>query len=217
VQCKQPSPSRPTQVPETHDFNDVVGVDLLEIQDMDSVRYDVMSIVDLGSRYHVAVLLEDKSSQTVARNFARYWVQWAGAPKKVMHDQGCEFKGRFERLMERLNIETYVTPTDSAWQNGVVERHGGILKAMHRHIVQQTSASGEEDMEMTLLEACLAKNQLSRRHGFSPIQHVLGQDIRLPASILNGSGEMSAHSLAAAEGSFQRRLALRQAARMAWI
>jgi hypothetical protein len=164
VQSKQPSTSRPAQVLETNDFNDVVGVDLLEIQDMDSVCYDVMSIVDLGSRYHVAVLLEDKSSQTVARNFARYWVQWDGAPKEVMHDQWCEFKGRFERLMERLNIETYLTPTDSAWQNGVVERHGGVLKAMHRHIVLQTSAAGNEDMEMTLLEACLAKNQLSRRH-----------------------------------------------------
>jgi hypothetical protein len=67
---------------------------------------------------------------------------------------------------------------------------------MHRHIVQLTSAFGEEDMEMTLLEACLAKNQLSRRHGFSPIQHVFGQDIRLPASILNGSGETAAQSLA---------------------
>ena len=75
-------------MPETHDFNDVVGVDLLEIQDMDSVRYDVLRTVDLGSIYHVAVLLDSKNSQTVARSFARYWVNWAGAPKEVMHDQG---------------------------------------------------------------------------------------------------------------------------------
>ena len=72
-------------------------------------------------------------------------------------------------------------------------------------------------MELTLLEACLAKNQLARRHGFSPIQHVLGQDIRLPASILNGDGELAAHSRAVGEGNFQRRLAIREAARMAWV
>jgi hypothetical protein len=88
---------------------------------------------------------------------------------------------------------------------------------MRRHIVQQTSASGDQETETTLLEACLAKNQLSRRHGFSPIQDVLGQDSRLPASIFNGSGEISAHSLAATEGPFQRQLALRQAARMTWV
>ena len=68
--------------------------------------------------------------------------------------------------MERLDIAVYVTPTDSAWQNGVVERHGGILKAIHRHVTTQTNAAGIEDMEMTLLEACLAKNQLARRYGF---------------------------------------------------
>ena len=69
---------------------------------------------------------------------------------------------------------------------------------------------------MTLLEACSAKNQLIKRHGFSPIQHVLGQDIRLPASVLAAPDELSAHSAAEPDGTFQRHLAIRQAARMAW-
>ena len=68
---------------------------------------------------------------------------------------------------------------------------------------------------MTLM-ACLAKNQLIKRHGFSPIQHVLGQDIRLPASVLAAPDELSAHSAAEHDSTFHRRLAIRQAARMAW-
>ena len=71
-------------------------------------------------------------------------------------------------------------------------------------------------MEITLLVAALAKNQLIKRHGFSPIQHVLGQDIRLPASVLAAPDELSSHSAAEHDGTFQRHLAIRQVARMAW-
>ena len=119
-------------------------------------------------------------------------------------------------FLERMNVESYVIPTDASWQMGIGERHGGILKVIHRKVVQETNATAA-DMEITLLEACLAKNQMARRHGFSPIQHVLGQDIRLPASILNGAGEYASHSRAESEGNFKRRLQLREAARMAWV
>jgi hypothetical protein len=46
-------------------------------------------------------------------------------------------------------------------------------------------------MEVSLLEPCFAMNQLIKRHGFSPNQHALGQDIRLPASVLAGSMELT--------------------------
>ncbi len=119
-------------------------------------------------------------------------------------------------MLERLNIESRVVPTKAAWQAGLGERHGGVLKTMHRAIVRETLARGPEEMEVTLVEACSAKSQLINRHGFSPIQHVLGQNIRLPASVLAGAMERSAHRAAESESFFQRRLAIRQAARMAW-
>ena len=199
-----------------YDFNDTVAADLLTVHDVDGKAYEVLSLVCWGSCYHVAVLLKTKSSALVAKMFIRQWVNWAGAPRKLQYDRGGEFEGHFEAMLERLNIESYVVPTDAAWQAGLGERHGGIMKTMHRAIVHETSARGHEEMEITLLEACLAKNQLIKRHGFSPIQHVLGQDIRLPASVLSGPMELSAHSAAEHDGTFQRQLAIRQVARMAW-
>ena len=68
---------------------------------------------------------------------------------------------------------------------GLGERHGGHMKSMTRSIVHEIGAIGEDEMELTLLEATITKNQLTRKHGFSPIQHVLGQDIRLPARIID--------------------------------
>jgi hypothetical protein len=218
LQSAAPKIQRPamTRQQGVYDFNDTVAADLLTVHDVDGVAYEVLSLVCWGSRYHVAKVLKTKSSISVAKKFLRYWVNWAGATKRLHYGRGGEFEGKFETVLERLNIESYVVPTDAAWQAGLGERHGGILKTMHRAIVHETSARGYEEMEITLLEAALAKNQLIKRHGFSPIQHVLGQDIRLPASVLAAPDELSAHSAAEHDGTFQRHLAIRQAARMAW-
>ena len=66
-------------------------------------------------------------------------MSWAGAPVRLHYDRGGEFEGKFETVLERLNIESYTVPTDAAWQAGLGERHGGILKTMHRAIVHETS------------------------------------------------------------------------------
>ena len=164
-----------------------------------------------------AVIMESPSSAAVARAFANHWIRWAGAPRQVHHDQGGEIQRDFEQLMEKLNAQTFVTASDSAWQHGMTERHGGILKTIVRHVVDDNSSAGRDDMEDAVLAALLAKNQLTSVHGFSPIQHVLGQDISLPASVLNAPGELASHSWALADGPFQRSLALRESARKAWI
>jgi IS30 family transposase len=123
-----------------YDFNDTVAADLLTVHDVDGTAYEVLSLVCWGSRYHVAKILKAKSSVTVAKKFLRYWVNWAGSPKRLHYDCGGEFEGKFETMLERLNIESYVVPTDAAWQAGLGERHGGILKTMHRAIVHESSA-----------------------------------------------------------------------------
>ena len=125
-----------------YDFNDTVAADLLTIHDVDGTAYEVLSLVCWGSRYHVAKILKTKSSVSVAKKFLRYWVNWAGSPKRLHYDRGGEFEGKFETMLERLNVESYVVPTDAAWQAGLGERHGGILKTMHRAIVHETSARG---------------------------------------------------------------------------
>ncbi len=92
-------------------FNDTVAADLLRVHDVDGRAYVVLSLACWGSRYHVAVLLERKGSTTCPKKFLRYWVNWAGSPRKLQYDSGGEFEGYFEAMMERLNIESYVVPT----------------------------------------------------------------------------------------------------------
>ncbi len=95
------------------DFNDTIAADLLTVRDLDGRAYEVLSWVYWGSRYRVAVLLKRKDSATWANKCLKYWVSWAGAPRKLQYDRGGEFEGCFEAMMERLNIECYGAPTEA--------------------------------------------------------------------------------------------------------
>ena len=45
-----------------------------------------------------------------------------------MSDGGSEFLGDFEKSTELNGILQVVIDSDSPWQNGKCERHGGLLK-----------------------------------------------------------------------------------------
>ena len=90
------------------------------------------------------------------------------------------------------------------------------MKALVRSIVAKCSAEGHDEMQQAALEAALAKNQLLRRRGHSPVQHALGQYIRLPGSVLETPKELSAHEEIIHDNGFSRRMEMRQVARMAW-
>ena len=94
AQMKAPSMQRPAMVKkEVQDFNDTVSLDLLTVHDVNMNRYEVISIVDWGSRYHVAAMMKDKTSGRAARKFCTHWINWVGAPRKVQMDQGGELQG----------------------------------------------------------------------------------------------------------------------------
>ena len=76
----------------------------------------------------------------VAKQFVKYRVRWAGAPRKLQYDRGSEFEGRFAKMLDRLNIDGYVVPVEAAWQNGLVERQGAILESFVASVVQEVAA-----------------------------------------------------------------------------
>ena len=183
MRCAPPYAAKKAGKHTATEFNEQVSVDLLFATGSGEGQYTVFSVVDAASRYHMAVTVPDKKPGTIAKAFASYWMRWAGAPRKIVHDQGGEFNGQFERLIESINAATEVTGTDAAWQNSLAERHGGVLKVMLARILEDTAAYGEDEFEMALVAAITAKNQLASIHGFSPAQHVLGQNVRLPAGV----------------------------------
>ena len=109
LRCQPPAAVMPAAKSEAEYFNDIVGIDLLFVHDSNGDTFTILSAVDYDSRCHMAVAVPDKHPKTIARAFARFWLRWAGSPKKVTHDQGGEFQGAFSRLLDKLNASSFVT------------------------------------------------------------------------------------------------------------
>ena len=84
-------------------------------------------------------------------------------------------------LCEKLNIELKSTAAESAWSNGLVERHNGTLANMIDKILSDVDC----DLEVALSCAIAAKNALNNVYGFSPNILVFGRNPNLPNIFIN--------------------------------
>eukprot|EP00969_Alexandrium_andersonii_P018330 801984-Alexandrium_andersonii.AAC.1 len=63
-----------------------------------------------------------------------------------------------------------VTSSQSPWQNGLGERHGGTAKFILNKLIDSCSVQGPDEMAVACAEATAAKNFLTNVGGFSPYQ-----------------------------------------------
>ena len=77
-------PYRPTQ------FNHTAGIDLKWLKDVAGNTLYLLNILDLATGFNLGLCLKDKHASTLTQNFKQYWLSWAGAPVKVVADQGRE-------------------------------------------------------------------------------------------------------------------------------
>ena len=114
-----------------------------------------------------------------------------------------------------------MSAAESHWQLGRVEAHGRTVKRMlDSHEWRERPIRTSGDFSRALRQVFCAKNAMSRVHGFTPEQAVLGVARRLPASVSSGT-EASSHALATSDGpegsAFQETLRLRTSARKAFV
>ena len=172
-------PYRPTQ------FNHTVGIDLKWIKDVADNTYYLFNILDLATGFNLGLCLPNKSPKTLSQAFKQFWISWAGAPVKIVADQGREGFGEFEECARHLGAAFKMTSLEAPWQNGMVERHGGVLGHIIEAVVLETSPVGHAQMSDICLHASMAKNRRPGRTGYSPRSLVFGCDERLIASGLN--------------------------------
>ena len=172
-------PYRPTR------FNMLVGVDVKYVKDGYGQSWPCLNILDLATGFNVFVPMPDRKAQTIADTFKWAWLSWASSPDKIVCDQGREFYGEFQRVQQMLGSKFRMIPTEAPWQNGMVERHGGVVGDIIDSIVQECSPVGLEQMRDVCLHACMSKNRRPGRTGYSPRTLVFGVDERLALSGLN--------------------------------
>ncbi len=140
-------------------------MDLKYLYDVRKKKYACLSILDLGTVKHQAVMIKTRRSDYVAAKSLKHWILQFGVPDKVVHDQGGEFEQSFALLMEQFSI-----PTD-----------GGILGVMVQAVVDEHQVEGYSGMRLALPAATAAKNATISKEGFTPDQRVFGKECVWPS------------------------------------
>ena len=64
----------------------------------------LLTVMDLFSRYAMAIPLENKKGETVATAFLKEWIQGCGGvPESILADQGKEFVSKTTRSVVYLS------------------------------------------------------------------------------------------------------------------
>ena len=176
---KHPQAAKPSVRP--YGFNQHIHVDIKYVYDIRKKKYACLSILDLGTVKHDAVMLKSKQSTYVAQKFFRHWVANYGPPGKISHDQGGEFERTFALYLEQMAVPSDVTAAHAGWQLGAGERHGGLLGDLVQAVVHEHSLEGYHQVKQGLAAAVAAKNSTITKDGYTPNQRVFGVEVKWPS------------------------------------
>lgn len=94
-----PKTRRPASLPVPKDTSDQVHIDIFEAEDVNEVRFYVVHCIDHATRFQMAEVLPNKSSEAVINFLKTRWFPIFGPPRVLVADQGREFiSWNFEEL-----------------------------------------------------------------------------------------------------------------------
>ena len=218
---REPKKPRPAALREEYEFNDVVAMDGLTWTSANGQTYHLYHMLDHGTNYQSACWTSSQDSDAAIRALTLHWIAWAGVPRQILVDPGTEFNSQeFGNFAGNHGIRIIVTSTESPWQNGRAERHGGVLCKMLDKFDAGSPILSSRDLEMAIALTLQAKNAISLKGGFAPELLVLGKQTRLPGSITSDE-ECTAHLMATNETPegirFRESVARRELARKCFI
>ena len=169
-----------TSTRRTEGFNQQLSMDTFEIP-YNGKKLKMLNVYCEGTGFQIcSPLWNGASTKEVRRAYRQSWLKWAGAPVRVLTDGGTEFDGEMQEGFDHDNTFVDKTAAYSPHQNGRCERHGGIWKQIFLKGFDETQPRTKEELEELADHVNAAKNMMTRKHGFSPMQHVFCCDIRLP-------------------------------------
>ena len=212
-----PQKTTPGQLKDPKDFNERILLDGFDWCSKRGIQVYVFHILDDATRFHLGQRIT-RDTQASIRTTKQMWIQWAGAPQEILHDQGGEFVSQpWKDFLQAHSIQPVLTA--APWQRGRIERHGGVIKEMLTRMDHAQNFNSLAEIDEALNQCFRAKNSMIVNNGYSPEQAVLGKASKLPGSLLSDE-ESSAHHMCLssdpASEQFKRSLELRTAARAAF-
>ncbi|CAE7585010.1 GIP [Symbiodinium sp. CCMP2592] len=174
--------AKPATLPNLLEFNQLVAVDAFYVCDCDGEKVELMIVVDVGTGFVSAGLLQGHSGITMESSFCSIWSNTFGAPGTMVVDLESGLQAGLGRFGEWHGTKIRPVAGQAHWQNGTAERAIRTWKEIWGRLVDEWSASSEE-AGMIITAASTAMNTLRRDAGFSPSQAVWGRDPKLPEEL----------------------------------
>lgn len=142
----------------------------------------VMVLVEHFSKWLELVALPEKSSHSTSQAFLHTVLSRFGSCAEVLTDQGTEFRGEFQDLLDQALIDHRRTSQDHPQANGLAERLVQTTKVSLRKICLQ---HGKDKWDLML--PYVAMGYRMSRHAslghFSPYFLLFGRDLVPPAAL----------------------------------
>ena len=197
-------------------MNQLVSIDVFHVLDADRVRHELLSVIDHATTFQLVCKIEGHSAAEFTKKFTQLWGNVFGSPGTISADLETGLQAGLAKYAEFHGCKIRSAAGQAHWQQGVIERHGLWFQEIIKRVIDEKSI-GAEDIDLAIQACNSAKNELRRRHGFSPNQAVFGRDPRVAEELCSGGDEERFIALMSQDRQRQKEVAIRTAARMAFF
>ena len=220
---KVPPSHRQSAVPHAEQPNQIVGIDFVQVElkheDANGKRverkFNVLTCVDLATDFAQQIIVPPGGYQ-LSKAFHNAWTRPYGAPKIIYMDPATSsISADFQKYMMQNNIQLLHCGAESHWQLGRVEVANRVLRGMAQRCWQDSDRP-----EYEIIETCASvRNEQLRKHGFSPSQWFLGQDVKHAAMLhdVEEQRNFPVQTQVLADPEFASKIKLREAAARAFL
>ena len=180
-------PPRPSGKPSlvVGQFGDELQMDVFYCRTLTSTTFIVLGMVDKATGLQQAIVISDRSGDTVFEALEKAWLQPYGIPIHVSCDPDTSFRGHFQDRLTALGCLVEHCPAEAHWIIGMVERRNALLRTILEKLIDQFGATTVDECSTLLVAACHAINSSIHTHGRSAYQAVFGRQPRLVNSNFN--------------------------------
>ncbi|XRB15653.1 hypothetical protein RI054_10g54950 [Pseudoscourfieldia marina] len=138
-------------------------------------------MIEAFSKALVVVPLPDKEASTVAMAFALHVLARHGSCAEVVTDNGSEFKGAFDELLEKALIDHRHTSREHPQADGLAERAVQTVKEALRRCLQHRNDIEWDEFVPWVVMGYMASEQSSS--GYKPYELLHGHPITVPPAV----------------------------------
>ena len=189
-------PPRPSGMPSlvVGQFGDELQMDVFYCRTLRGETFIALGIVDRATGFQQAIIIPDRSGDSVFQCMEQAWLKPYGLPIHVSCDPDTSFRGSFQERLEALGVHIEHCAAESHWQIGMVERRNALLRTMLEKLIDQFGAVSIDECSTLLAASVHAINSGIHTHGRSAYQAVFGRQPRLANSNFNDPMVLSSSS-----------------------